>query len=123
MPSALEHHTWGEQNERFSVELMSSQPTLWQPWAITALFYAAVHEVQSLLVEHGAQPRSHDDRRRELLNRWPNLAVLYDSVYNRSKDARYNCVIHQQPQLALAQMALNMVRAEVANSRPPGSSI
>lgn len=66
--------------EQILLSLFGGPLPLWQPWKVTAPFYAAVHEVQSLLVEHSVRPLAHDQRRRELNARWPSLGSLYDSL-------------------------------------------
>ena len=85
---------------------------------MTALFYAAVHEVQSLLIQRGSRPRTHDDRKAELRARWSNLAAAYDALYQRSREARYECVVHEQHHLASAEIYLTMLQQEVERERP-----
>jgi hypothetical protein len=60
-------------------------------WALTALFYAALHYVDAFLLPE--DPRTHSRRNRlvrgraELAPMWPSYRMLMD----RSRDTRYEC--------------------------------
>jgi hypothetical protein len=86
---------------------------------MTALFYAAVHEIQAALVASGSRPRSHEDRRATLREKWPTLGTLYETLFDRSKQARYLCHRHSQADLALAEMALTQVKGEITKLNLP----
>lgn len=119
MPSPLEHHTWAEYNARFYTHLGGTQSS-WQPWAMTALFYVAVHEVQSLLAQHNLSARTHSARLAALRQRghWATLVNHYENLQQKSTNARYDCIVHSQAEIALAEWVLNQVRAEVQRLRP-----
>ena len=104
---------------RFYEHLGRSQSS-WQPWAMTALFYTVVHDVQSLLVQNSLHPATHIDRANLLRNnpRWSGLAACYDILSQRSREARYLCKTHTQAELALAEMAARQAQHEVSQLRP-----
>ena len=119
MPTALEHHDWADFNARFYAHLGGDESS-WQPWAMTALFYIAVHEIQSFLVQHNLARKTHSERLNALRkdSQWATLAQHYDALQQRSRDARYECRVHSQADLAIAELALRQVRGEVARLRP-----
>ena len=111
--SAAEHQSWAQQNEAFYRHIGGSR-SQWPDWAMTALFYTAVHEIQAALVADGARPGDHKERQRVLREKWPTLATVYETLFTRSKQARYGCQRHSQADLALAEAALQQVRREIA---------
>jgi uncharacterized protein (UPF0332 family) len=119
VPTATEHHTWANYNVGFYAHIGSSH-SQWQPWAMTALFYAVVHDVQSLLSQYGKSPSTHRTRLDVLRQnpQWTGLAAHYDTLSQRSTEARYLCVTHSQAELALAEMAVRLAQQEVARLRP-----
>ncbi len=86
---------------------------------MTALFYTAVHEMQAALVASGSRPADHKARIAALRAKWPSLATVYETLYSRSKQARYKCQRHSQAELALAEMSLAQARAEIAKLKLP----
>lgn len=122
MPSASEHQNWGRQNKQFYDSIGGSH-SQWPDWAMTALFYAAMHEVQAALVSTGLRPREHKTRKaalREKTGGWLAIAQLYESLFSQSCAARYECHRHSQLHLALAEHQLGEVQNEIAKlSLPP----
>ena len=62
-------------------------------WAVTALFYAALHEVQAYLIQLGSQPASHTRREVEI-GRHPEILPildLYRQLRTHSENVRYDC--------------------------------
>ena len=81
---------------------------------MTVLFYTAMHEIQAALVADGSRPVDHTERQRVLREKWPTLATAYETLFTRSKQARYECHRHSQADLAFAEAALQQVRREIA---------
>ncbi|MGH9652177.1 MAG: hypothetical protein ACRD6B_01795, partial [Bryobacteraceae bacterium] len=52
MATPNEHFDWAEANERFAASVDRSDPVA-AGWAITALFYAALHYVDSCFASRG----------------------------------------------------------------------
>ena len=81
MPSRAEHIAKAEANEQVAHLLQAVHPD----WAVTALFYAAVHWVDAVLDgldETRVHPRSHAQRRGYIARR-PELAVI-EADYHRA---------------------------------------
>lgn len=116
--SAAEHQSWAQRNEAFYNHLGGSHSE-WPDWAMTALFYTVVHEIQAALVASGSRPGDHTDRKAILREKWPSLGMAYETLYTRSKQARYLCHRHSQKDLALAESALAQVRSEITKLNLP----
>jgi hypothetical protein len=119
-PTAEEHRSWAQQNEAFYNHLRSGDEE-WPGWPMTVLFYVAVHEVLAFLVERGVRPGSHEATRRMLRAKaeWTRLGAMYEQFLGYSRDARYRCVDHGEPQLTLAESLLAQIRSEVASLSGP----
>lgn len=92
MPPRSEHIAKAEENEQVAQSLEAAYPD----WAITALFYAAVHWVDAVLDGLGGMsvhPQRHMQRRGEIARR-RELAVIeprYRTLQDVSVGARYEC--------------------------------
>lgn len=91
MPTRQEHVAKAEHDEALSVFLES---TTYTDWAVTSLFYAALHLFDAYLLGLGRDPKDHDERLRqiagttELRSVWPR----YRNLLDRSIDSRYECL-------------------------------
>jgi hypothetical protein len=120
MPSPDEHRSWAERNERF-FESIDGTESEWSDWAMTALFYAAVHEVQAFFLKHKAElaassftvPDSHKCVKLVLRTLWPSLAASYASLLDQSYRARYKCRLYSESNLQAAVVQLGMLRDEI----------
>lgn len=117
--TAAEHYTQAQRNEAFYHQIGGSHSAN-PEWAMTALFYVVVHEVEAALRAVNA-PRSsdHHSRKAALRTLSPPLAAQYETLYGLSVAARYECVRHSQTALALAEARLPMIRAAIAKLAPP----
>lgn len=87
MPTKEEHRAKAVHNEQF----VSSLATPYWDWAVTGLFYAAVHYVMAYLATRNIHPVLHQVRnsqihRDAILN---PLYIDYRELQNNSEDARY----------------------------------
>jgi hypothetical protein len=122
--TAEDHRSWAAHNKRFFDSLGGTRAQ-WPQWAMPALYYAALHEVQALFVESGIRPANHTHRS-EILRHPENRGHLgkllwrrYKELEQLSRQARYECVQHDSNQLARAERFLADVRSEIA-ARGPG---
>lgn len=116
--TAAEHYTQAERNEAFYRHLGGSA-TPWPDWAVTALFYAALHRVQAALRSQGNDARDHHQRKAKVRAMSATLAQAYEGLQDLSEQARYDGVQHNQMRLGLAEAQLQIVRDEIANIAPP----
>lgn len=98
MPTERDHLNQVQHNEEVADRLLHSQEPSTQ-WAVTVLFYAALHLVESYFARHGIvypEPRkspSHGGRI-ELIRQRPELQPIVDSyrqLLQDSQNARYDC--------------------------------
>jgi hypothetical protein len=89
VPDRRRHLSKAEQNETLSLSLQGGGHN---DWAVTLLFYAALHLVDAYL--DPMQPKRHTDRR-NLIRNDPVLRPIwfhYRELDDRSRDARYECL-------------------------------
>lgn len=88
----VEHRAKAKNNRQFAKELLAGYPAL-ADWAVTAIFYAALHHVDARLAQAaGRHPKSHTERK--LLVR-QHAGAIYEKfrlLYERSREARYDMV-------------------------------
>lgn len=94
MPTADRHLTQAARNESLSLALEAQ----YSEWAVTALFYAALHYVEAYFDRHATsgQPRHHTghvERTRAVRLRIPTVYRSYRWLMELSRDARYECVM------------------------------
>jgi hypothetical protein len=117
--TAADHYAQGQRNEAFYHQIGgsgSSHPE----WAMTALFYTAVHEIEAALLKLNAPPsKDHTDRKAGVRVRLSAAAPEYEQLFRLSMDARYGCVHHGAPVLQKAEQRLAAIRAVIASVAPP----
>lgn len=122
MASAKGHREKAASNEAFYEELKAGSPAR-SDWALTALFYAAVHEVIAFLIDneatveqYGSLPARHSERIR-ILNEhtpWQPLAALYKTFQIWSNRGRYTLWDPVENDLKFAELQLKMIRDFIA---------
>lgn len=94
MPTTDQHVAQAELNERLSLRLQDEDPA----WAVTLLFYAAVHYVEAFFYTFPTQRRlplhydNHMSRTPAVRARIPRVFKHYMRLLDESIDARYRCV-------------------------------
>jgi hypothetical protein len=90
MPNSADHILQAQHNEAFYQVI---DKNAYSDWAMTALFYAALHYIDAFLDRVGIDAGGHDQRDKEVRDRkelrpiWPQ----YHYLKNRSINARYYC--------------------------------
>jgi hypothetical protein len=90
VPSRRAHIAQAEHNEALCRAIGGSQ---YADWAVTALFYAALHLVDAYLAPN-VHPKTHTVRR-GLVDTVAGLRPIrdqYRELEERSRDARYKCI-------------------------------
>lgn len=93
MPDLTEHLAQAARNEALSQQLEVQHPD----WAVTALFYAAVHYVEAYFFDRHTPPQpqhypTHHRRNVGVASRLPSVNNEYQALKTRSQDARYDCI-------------------------------
>ncbi len=119
MPSANAHSEQASYNEDVYREL-GGVGAVRSDWALTVLFYVAVHEIQAFLVRQGAHPppgRGWDHTARKSVLRanpdWQQLGALLERFLDQSARARYECWRPATKDLQLAEVLLQLIRDEI----------
>jgi hypothetical protein len=122
VPSAKDHEEQAAKNRAFFKDL-GGTGAKHSDWAITALFYAAVHDVQALIVSKGWRyiddqgkswiPRTHTERLSVIKRECKHLRADFESLKDWSEAARYECETFLQAQLKLAESVLSGLKAEI----------
>jgi hypothetical protein len=94
--SQADHLTQARRNRDFAGQLLENYPndlTALQ-WAVTVAFYCAVHCIEAHLAGFGTPSRSHEERRRRMLdprhNIPANVYAAYRQLERYSRGARYS---------------------------------
>jgi len=101
MATPAEHHSKALQNERF-LDAHKLADGEFSGWAVTVLFYAALHWMRALAAQEGFQIRRYSGRASEkealqqiaLFRQFPLPFQWYRSLKDASQDARYEMTQH-----------------------------
>jgi hypothetical protein len=115
VPDRNEHLTRARQTESLASSLNANLGVV-VDWAITMLFYAALHYVDAYLAGKNMHPLSHDQRDREIESNG-SLSVIYND-YRRLKDlsraARYEIANFPKEKLDIARMRLISIKKHLS---------
>lgn len=109
MPPAASHLEQARHNANFYATI---DKAVCADWAITVLFYTALHYVDALLAQQGVHPTSHAGRNRAL-ERIAELRPIYadyESLKNASYNARYEPPVGYTPAHVEAYESRNLAR-------------
>ncbi len=99
MPNLADHILQARHNEEF---YQVTDKNAFSDWAMTAIFYAALHYIDALLASLGTvDPGSHsvrDDQVHKRAELRP-IANSYFRLKNRSRNARYCCMSFRPEEL------------------------
>jgi hypothetical protein len=117
MPREDEHLQKATHNERFADSLDLSQRSHLE-WAITALFYAAVHYIEAYFAKFGFHCPDHTERAREI-SRDPRIRQAfkdYRELQTLSTAARYSARVFAEREYTLhAKPILQRIKAVTGN--------
>ena len=123
MGTQTEHIDWAERNERFAESLDRSDPS-GAAWAITAVFYAALHYVDAYFVSHSLGRPANHSQRDSRIGDSADLGAVYP-MYRRLKDmsqqARYELARYTEIDYLKALKLLEQVRSHSVLYRKPGA--
>jgi len=89
MPDLSEHKYQVKHNERF-LESFYKPNTIFLDWAVTVLFYQAVHLVEAFLATKNLHSGNHAERNRNVASYLSPVAKNYRIMYWESRRVRYN---------------------------------
>jgi hypothetical protein len=123
VPSASDHEQQADSNEKFYNEL-GAENTTRSDWAMTTLFYCAIHDVQAVAIRKGWRvkyqgakrfPEDHNERLRIVSKHLQPIEAEYRSLKDWSEGARYRCETFNSAQLKLAKSTLGKIRKHTAS--------
>jgi hypothetical protein len=95
VPVTEAHIQRAESNESF-FQSFNLSSTSYLDWAVTSLFYSALHYIDAGLHEHrprshpsGIHPQSHEEHTPAVRSNFPSIYRSYRELKERSEDARY----------------------------------
>lgn len=122
MPSAPKHQQQAADNEDFYRRVLGGASASRTDWAMTTIFYTAVHEVQALIVRKGWRvrdhgqlrvPKTHEQRLRAIHRYCRQLEGDYRNLKTWSEGARYDCQTYSQTDLQAAEQVLASLRGKI----------
>jgi hypothetical protein len=122
MASSKDHWEQARGNESFYEEIGADRSGT-PDWAITVLFYAALHYAKAAFAHQGITLGSHAELKTTMRNRFRSVAPVYESLEDASRRARYDCVRPQRDELQRAKQHLSDISDEIAKSVPPTSYV
>lgn len=87
MPEREEHLAKADSNGRFLSNVVSQQ--LAPDWAVTVLFYQAMHLIEAGFARDGIHHMSHAERNRAIFEDMSEITGPYRRLYDLSRIARY----------------------------------
>lgn len=114
MPGHFRHLDWAARNEEFALRL-SPKDNLEVNWAITILFYAALHTVDGYLLLHDHRPPSHAKRGRAISDsaELSPIRTGYRLLEIMSREARYELAPYGEADLSEARSLLQTIEGHV----------
>lgn len=119
MPRSQQHLQKAAHNEAFVVSLgLSTSPYL--DWAVTGMFYSAVHYVEAYLATQGIHSVDHRARDSDI-QRKPQLKSLYvpyNELKNHSINARYMTTRFTAADVVGLQPELDIIKRHILQLLP-----
>ena len=113
MPKPNEHLSWARQNETFA-DTLDADTQVEANWAVTALFYAAVHYVNAYLVSRGLARQDHAVREASMRQPFFDpVRTKYKRLKDMSREARYEIAPYCQRDVERAKGLLNEIKNHV----------
>ena len=112
MPLQPEHIAKAERNEKFAETVCK---TKYYEWAITIIFYSALHYVDAVLAASGIHPENHTDRG-DAMGVNPTLLRVreeYRLLETLSRNSRYRAMRIDENDLGKAQAAFGALRSHL----------
>lgn len=112
MPTKSEHVSKAERNEKIAATLST---TGYLDWAITCLFYAALHYVDAILSASVIHPEGHTERNLAIGTNDTLLKIRqeYRTLETLSRNGRYRAMTIEPDDLHKAQQNFDVLRTHL----------
>ena len=118
MPQRHEHLRRAQENESLAVGLLGEADKPYcTDWAITLLFYSAVHWVDGYLAQKNQRPTSHLHRDTIIETNGSLTAIYrdYRRLKDMSEEARYNIACYGKKQWDIAHTKLKAIKNHISH--------
>jgi len=124
MPSEQRHKVQVDRNAKLLDELGKAQLSCpYNEWKIVILFYGALHFFQRYLALYGGRnnipqhTETHYDLEQFMKSdfKFKNILIAYQSLYNLSRNARYDCIDMTKEDLEYAEQTYDEILKEIQN--------
>ncbi len=119
MPSTGEHIKKAKHNEEFA-DSFDKKKSPYLDWALTGIFYSAVHYIEAFLATKGIHPRSHAQRTTYIGLYITNDTVFdaHDDLKTNSEIARYHCKKIEEKELDKSKIKLDDIKQTFKKDLP-----
>ena len=119
MGSQEQHQTKSERCGAFVDTIRNGE---YQEWVVVALFYQALHGIEMMLASKSEHTTSHEQRRRRLKEKFPEMLRFYKPLYNYSLLCRYRFQIAEPSDVAAFESNLIELKKLIELEVTEGSS-
>jgi hypothetical protein len=121
MANSHDHLVQAQGNESFYEDIGADRSTT-PDWAMTVLFYAALHYAQAAVFHlQGSNPSNHQALKSVIRKTFGAIAAEYETLEDASRRARYECEKPKPNELQVAQQRVREIANEIAKKAPPAS--
>ena len=115
MPQRHEHLKRARENEKLAQALKKLKSSSGVDWAITVLFYSALHYVDAFLAGKNCHPLTHEDRNDEIEANGSLAGIFndYRRLEDLSREARYNIAEYPPEKFDIAVARFERIKAHV----------
>lgn len=119
MSSTDEHIKQAKHNEEFAGSF-DKKKSPYLDWALTGIFYSAVHYIEALLAVKGKHPKHHGQRTTylELYINNDKVFDAYDDLKTDSEAARYRCKKIGEKELDESKIKLDDIKQTFKKDLP-----
>jgi hypothetical protein len=113
-PTSANHVKKADANREFGYGMNAAHPTS-AGWALTAMFYSALHYTQAYLLKTGVQTDSHGDLF-EAIKFDPKLKGIYGQyryLFDYGFNARYRLIVYGKSDVEKAKPSLDFVERHI----------
>jgi uncharacterized protein (UPF0332 family) len=117
VPQRHEHLKRAQENEKLAHALKKLRTPSGVDWAITVLFYSALHYVDAFLAGKNCHPLTHEDRNDEIEANGSLAEIANDCrrLEDLSREARYNIAEYPPEKFAIARARFERIKDHVTS--------
>ena len=115
-PTPSDHVRKADENKKFGFGMNAAHPTS-AGWALTALFYSALHYAEAYFLKISVQTDSHADLF-DAIKFDPNLRKIYREyrhLFDYGYDARYRLIVYGKADIEKARPSIDAVERHIKN--------